>query len=327
MNESNGRTEPAADSEMARSVDMSVGGQAVIEGVMMRSPHAIATAVRLPDGTIELKRRPFVSLVRRHKILNIPIIRGALSFFEMMVIGIETLNWSADVQMRYEENKDAGELKPSGGFWNGVMLWGSVVIALAIGLGVFFALPIFVATLLGLSRGALLFNIVAGIVRLSLFVLYIWLITKMPDIRRVFQYHGAEHMSIFALEASSDLDVESARRESRFHPRCGTSFILIVAIASIILFGIADSLFPMVFGHMQNLAERLATHLLLLPFVAGASYELLKLSGRYRSNRVVRFFVAPGLWLQTMTTGEPDDGMLEVALCALKAAIAEEEPA
>ncbi len=162
---------------------------------------------------------------------------------------------------------------------------------------------------------------------LILFVLYIWLITKMPDIRRVFQYHWREHMSIYALEASSDLDVESARRESRFHPRCGTSFILIVAIASVILFGIADSFFPMVFGHMQSLPERLATHLLLLPFVAGASYELLKLSGRYRSNRFVRFLVAPGLWLQTMTTGVPDDGMLEVALCALKAAIAKEEPA
>ena len=199
--------------------------------------------------------------MHRHKILNIPIVRGALSFFEMMVIGIETLNWSADIQMRYEEGREAGEIKSTTGFWNGVMLWGSVVFALAIGLGVFFALPILVATLLGLSKGALLFNAVAGIVRLILFVLYIWLITKMPDIRRVFQYHGAEHMSIFALEASSELDVESARRESRFHPRCGTSFILIVAIASVILFGIADSLFPAVFGHLQTFPERLATQI------------------------------------------------------------------
>jgi len=200
-----------------------------------------------------------------------------------------------------------------------------MILALVIGLGVFFALPILVATLLGFSKGALLFNVVAGMVRLALFVLYIYLISWIPDIRRVFRYHGAEHMSIFALEASSDLNVESARRESRFHPRCGTSFILIVAIASIVFFGIADSLFPVVFGHLQSVPQRLATHLLLLPLVAGASYEILKLSGRFRANRLVRLLIAPGLWLQTMTTGDPDDGMLEVALCALRAALAREE--
>jgi uncharacterized protein YqhQ len=228
--------------------------------------------------------------------------------------------------MQFEEEKNGTPKNRGGSLFHGILLWGSMAIALVIGLAVFFALPILIGTLLGLEKGALLFNAVAGIIRLGLFVLYLSLITRMPDIRRVFRYHGAEHKSIFALEASHELNIESARRESRYHPRCGTSFILIVAIASIVLFGIADSLFPVVFGHLQSVPERLATHLLLLPFVAGVSYELLKLSGRFRANHLVKLVIAPGLWLQAMTTAEPDDDMLEVALCALRAALAREEP-
>ena len=307
------------------TVDLSVGGQAVIEGVMMRSPQVIATAVRLPDGSIELKKREYVSFVKRHAYLNIPILRGAINFFEMLVIGLETLNWSADIQIQYDDRTNSKGKKENSAFWNGVMLWGSALFAIAAAMGIFFALPIFIATLLGLAKGALVFNLVAGSIRLSLFVLYIFLISRLPDIRRVFQYHGAEHMSIFALEASSALNVESARSRSRFHPRCGTSFILIVALFSILLFGISDSIFPLVFGHLQSYLERLATHLLLLPFVAGGSYELLKLSGKFRANRLVKLMVAPGLLLQTMTTAEPDDSMLEVALCALNAALQREE--
>jgi uncharacterized protein YqhQ len=307
------------------TVDMNVGGQAVIEGVMMRSPQAIATAVRLPDGTIELNKRLYTSFIKRHPNLNIPVLRGALNFFEMLFIGLETLNWSADVQMRYEDEKAGKEHSKGSRFWNNFLLSMSILIALVAALAIFFAFPIYAATLLGLTKGALLFNLVAGLIRLVLFVLYIALISKMSDIKRIFRYHGAEHMSIFTLEASEELDIDSARMKSRFHPRCGTSFILLVAIFSIILFGIADSLFPFIFGHMQSLPERLSTHLLLLPFVAGISYELLKLSGRLRSNSMVKFLIMPGLWLQYMTTAEPDDSMLEVALCALKAALGEEE--
>lgn len=308
-----------------RTTDLAIGGQAVIEGVMMRSPHSIATAVRLPDGTIELRTREYISFVKRHRCLNIPVLRGAISFFEMLGIGMDTLNWSADMQMKYEDRKDALENGGKSSVWNTVMLWGSVVFALVFGMALFFALPIFIATVSGLTKGALLFNLEAGAIRLMMFFLYIYFISKMPDIKRVFRYHGAEHMSIFALEASEDLNIESARKRSRFHPRCGTSFILIVAVFSIVLFGIADSLFPIIFGHLQSFFERLATHLLLLPFVAGSSFELLKLSGRFRSNGLVKMLIAPGLWLQTMTTGEPDDEMLEVAICALKAALATEE--
>lgn len=309
-----------------RYTDMSIGGQAVIEGVMMRSPEAIATAVRLPDGRIEVQKRGYISFTKRHSFLNIPLLRGAINFFEMLAIGIDTLNWSAEQQMKYEDPA-ALEKQNAHSVLNTVMLWGSMVIALAVGMGLFFALPIFIATLSGLTKGALLFNLEAGAIRLVIFFLYIFIISRMPDIRRVFRYHGAEHMSIFTLEAAAPLDVASARTQSRFHPRCGTSFILIVAVFSIVLFGIADSLFPMVFGHFQSFWERLATHLSLLPLVAGVSFELLKLSGRFRANGVVKTLMAPGLWLQTMTTGEPDDEMLEVALCALKAAIGREETA
>ncbi|MFC1606426.1 DUF1385 domain-containing protein [Candidatus Latescibacterota bacterium] len=307
------------------TVDKEVGGQAVIEGVMMRSAKAIATAVRLPDGSIEMTRRNFTPFVKRYKFLNVPIIRGALSFFEMLVVGIETLNWSADVQMRYEDEQNGKEPTDKKGMMNTMFLIGSMVFAFAAALGIFFALPIYIATLLGLTKGALLFNLVAGAIRLILFVAYIALISLMNDIKRIFRYHGAEHMSIYAFEASDELNIDSARSMSRFHPRCGTSFVLVVALFSVLLFGIADSVFPMVFGHMQNLAERLATHLSIMPFVAGASYELLKLSGKYRSNGLVQLLIKPGLWLQNMTTAEPDDDMLEVALCALKASLAEDE--
>ena len=315
----------APEIEDPSSADMNVGGQAVIEGVMMRSPRVIATAVRLPDGSIELNKKPFVSFINRHKYLNIPVLRGALNFFELLIIGLETLNWSADVQMRYEDEKKGKKASKNKSFLNTLMLAGSMILAVIIVIAIFFTLPIYIATLLGLSRGALLFNLVAGSIRLLLFLFYILLISKIPDVKRVFRYHGAEHMSIFALESSETLDIENARNKSRFHPRCGTSFILIVALFSIFFFGIADSLFPFVFGHMQSFPERLATHLLLLPVIAGTSYELLKLSGKFRSNRLVKNLILPGLWLQKLTTGQPDDDMLEVALCALKAALETEE--
>jgi len=316
-------TTSGEQSEQAK--DLNVGGQAVIEGVMMRSPTAIATAVRLPDGTIELKRQPFVSFINRHRIFNIPILRGAINFFEMLVIGLDTLNWSADIQMQYEDKQNGRDKKKHSAFLNSLFLWGTVAFSIALAILIFFTLPIWIATLLGLTRGAFLFNTVAGTVRLLLFLIYVIAISRMPDVRRVFKYHGAEHMSIFDLESSGTLDIASVRSRSRFHPRCGTSFIMIVALFAIFFFGIADSLFPIVFGHMQSFGERLATHLILLPAVAGISYELLKLSGKYRSRGFMRTLILPGLWLQKLTTQPPDDDMLEVALCALNAAIEGEE--
>ncbi|MCK4823495.1 DUF1385 domain-containing protein, partial [bacterium] len=217
-------------SAFKETVDMNVGGQAVIEGVMMRSPKAIATAVRLPDGTIELKKKPFVSFVTRYKYFNIPVLRGAINFIEMLFIGLDTLNWSADVQMRFEDNKE-GKNDSRGKRIRDTLLMGvTFFLAFVFAILIFFMLPIYVATLFGLTKGALLFNLIAGIIRLILFLSYILLISKMPDVKRIFRYHGAEHMSIFALEASDTLSIESARNKSRFHPRCGTSFILIVVL-------------------------------------------------------------------------------------------------
>jgi len=313
------------ESDIEESVDMNVGGQAVIEGVMMRSPEIIATAVRLPDGTIELRKQPFIPFVKRHKYLNIPILRGAINLMEMLIIGLDTLNWSADVQIRFEDAQNGKHLTGGKRFRDMLLLAGTVLLSLAIVIAVFFTLPIYIATLLGLAKGALLFNIVAGIIRIILFLLYVFLISKMPDVKRIFRYHGAEHMSIFTLESSEPLDVKSARNKSRFHPRCGTSFIFIVALFSIFSLSIADALFPLIFGHMQSFSERLATHLSLLPIVAGLSYEILKLSGKFRSNSFFRILVLPGLWLQKLTTDVPDDDMLEVALCSLKAALESEE--
>ena len=312
-------------SAIKETVDMNVGGQAVIEGVMMRSPKIIATAVRLPDGTIELKKKPFVSLVTRHKYLNIPVLRGAINLFEMLFIGLDTLNWSADVQIRFEDKKE-GKKDSRGKKIRDTLLMGiTFFLAFVFAILLFFMLPIYVVTLLGLTRGALLFNLVAGIIRLILFLSYIIIISKMQDVKRIFRYHGAEHMSIFALEASDTLSVESARNKSRFHPRCGTSFILIVVLFSIFFLGMADSMFPLIFGHMQSLLERFATHLSLLPIVAGLSYEILKFSGKFRSNILVKMLILPGLWLQNLTTGHPDDDMLEVAICALNAALDTED--
>lgn len=312
-------------SETPKSVDMNVGGQAVIEGVMMRSTKFIATAVRLPDGTIELKKKPFESFITRHKFLNIPILRGSINFAEMLVIGIETLNWSADKQMQYEDKKQGVEDSKFKKIRDAVIMGFTFLFAFSLAMLLFFMLPIYLATFLGFAKGALLFNLVAGMIRLTIFLAYIVLISKMEDVRRIFRYHGAEHMSIFTLEASEKLNVEFARNKSRFHPRCGTSFILIVVLFSIVFLGTADSLFPHVFGHMQSIFERFATHIALLPFVAGISYELLKLSGKFRSNKFVKLLILPGLWLQKLTTGHPDDDMLEVALCALKAVIDTEE--
>ncbi|MFH1007994.1 MAG: DUF1385 domain-containing protein [Candidatus Latescibacterota bacterium] len=307
------------------SKPQSIGGQAVIEGVMMRAPGAIATAVRCLDKKITVKVEPYVALSERYKILNIPILRGALSFFEMLIIGIRTLSYSADVAMQEaqeEENpEDDGARTKRQAFFDGLLLGGSLVLALALGVGLFFFLPLFAAQLLRVQKGALGFNLIAGAIRIAIFLTYLSVISRWKEIRRIFEYHGAEHKSIYAYEAGDELTVEHIRKYSTLHPRCGTSFIVIVAVSAILLFSLTDSLFVTTFGHVQNLWERFLTHLLFLPLVAGASYELLKFSGKKRDHAIIRCLIAPGLWLQKITTREPDDEQLEVALTALKRAL------
>jgi uncharacterized protein YqhQ len=306
--------------------DLPVGGQAVIEGVMMRVPGKIVTAVRTPDREIVVREEDYVAWTKRLGWLDIPVLRGAIAFFEMMIIGMQALNFSADMAMRAtEEEKDPvdSEPKEKSDWKNRLALGLTLAVSLGLGIGLFFLVPLFVAELTGAQRDALRFNLVAGTVRMGLFLLYLWGISHWREIQRVFQYHGAEHKSIFTLEAGDPLTVERARGFGRLHPRCGTSFLLIVVLLSIFVFAIADSAFVVVFGHAQNLLERFVTHLCFLPLISGISYELLKFSGKKRNHPITRVLIAPGLWLQCITTREPSDDQLEVALVALRHALGE----
>ena len=310
----------------AASDDQSVGGQAVIEGVMMRSPRRIATAVRKPDSEIFTKNDPYIALSKRHKLLNIPVFRGALSFFEMLIIGLKALNFSADVALEEAERAEKGtdwHRTRGESIKDGLILAGIIVFAFGLALGLFFALPLFLTEVMGLSKHALSFNVVAGIIRAAFFLAYLWGISQWQEIKRILAYHGAEHKSIYAFESGEELTVKNVRKYSTHHPRCGTSFLLIVVILAILLFAVADTIVEIYLGHRPALWQRFITHFSLLPLLGGISYELLKLSGKKRDHRYVRWLTAPGLWLQTMTTQEPDDAQLEVAIAALNGALEE----
>jgi uncharacterized protein YqhQ len=301
---------------MSEKID--VGGQAVIEGVMMRSPRRIVTAVRRKNGQITVKKQPYIALSKRYRLLGWPILRGVISFFEMLVIGLKTLNYSAEAAMEDLEDSETAKKKSAG---SGFLVF-SLIIGLAAGLAIFFFAPLLLASILKLHRGALGFNLVAGCIRIFLFLAYIWVISRFGELRRIFEYHGAEHKSIFAYEQGQELTPQAVRRFSTQHPRCGTSFLLIVALVAIIIFALADTLFAWRTGHLPSLWQRLLIHFLLLPLVAGSSYELLKLSGRSRHHPVAKVLTWPGMWLQRITTREPSDDQLAVALVALKEAVA-----
>ena len=307
--------------------DLPVGGQAVIEGVMMRVPGKIVTAVRRADREIVVREEDYIAWTKRFSLLNLPVLRGAISFFEMMIIGMQALNFSADMAIQTsEEGKDSAVNSSSGekSAWKNRLALGlTLVVSLGLGIGIFFFLPLYIAGFTDAQRDALRFNLVAGGVRMTLFLLYLWGISHWQEIQRVFQYHGAEHKSIFTLEAGDELTVENARDFGRLHPRCGTSFLLIVVLLSIFVFAIADSAFVMVFGDVQTLLERFATHLCFLPLISGISYEVLKFSGKKRNHPLTRILITPGLWLQRITTREPEDDQLEVALVALRHALGE----
>ncbi|MDF1543490.1 MAG: DUF1385 domain-containing protein [bacterium] len=305
--------------------DLNVGGQAVIDGVMMRAKDKIATAVRVPSGEIMVKTQLYRSLASRYKVLNLPILRGAVAFVEMMIIGIKTLNFSADISIKEQERQEAqtkGEEyveKQKGS--NSFALAMSAIFAFAVGIFIFFFLPLAISNWTGIDKNAVGFNLLAGGIRLTMFVLYVWGLSLLGEFQRIFQYHGAEHKSIYAYEMGEDLLPEKAVKYTRFHPRCGTSFVLIVALLAILTYAISDTIYAIVVGHPPTLLVRFAVHFSLLPLVSGISYELLKLSGRTRDNRVTRFFIQPGLWLQKITTKEPNLEQVEVALAALEAAL------
>ena len=311
---------------------MQVGGQAVIEGVMMRAPGSVATAVRRANGQIVVKHEKFFSFNERMKLQKVPIVRGAIGLIDMMYLGIKTLNWSAEVAMMDVEAEQARKNGQSGkavqpGTQSNFILALTLIIALAIGVAIFFVTPLFVTSkLFHLEQTALEFNLVAGAIRIVILLIYLSAISLMKDIKRLFQYHGAEHKAVFTFELNDELTPAVAQTYTRFHPRCGTSFLLIVMFVAIISFALLDALLIQWFGEM-TLFLRLATHLPFIPVVGGIAYEFIKFSARHSATWWGRIVVAPGLWLQKITTKEPDERQLDVALVALRCALGLEDPA
>jgi uncharacterized protein YqhQ len=291
-----------------------VGGQAVIEGVMMRAPRSIAIAVRRPDGEIVVRKELVVPLSERFPVVKLPILRGAVALFTSLIIGIKALNFSANEAMT-EEEKDKEGSKGGGGELSSWAMAGTMTMAFGFGICLFFLFPLYLTKLMTpvIGDNNIVFNLVDGVIRVIVFLLYIWLISRMKDIQRVFQYHGAEHKSIFAFEAGEELIVENVRRFSRLHPRCGTSFLLIVMLVSIAVFSLIPKLWPFYL--------KAGSRIILLPMIAGISYEFLKWSASNENHPLVKMIITPGLALQRLTTREPDDSQLEVAIRSLNEAL------
>lgn len=277
------------------------GGQAVIEGVMMRGPDYRAIAVRRPDQTIVVDQKQVGSLTRRVPVLKWPLVRGVVVLIESLVLGLESLTYSANQATGEEEQLTTKEI---------VFTIGA---ALGLAILLFAVLPTAMAHFLHrVAPGSMVQNLIEGVFRIAIFLAYVVAIGRLEDIRRVFQYHGAEHKVINAYEAGDELSVSQVQRHSTAHPRCGTSFIMIVLVISILLFSLLGE---------QVLWWRILSRVLLLPVVAGISYELVKLSAKYAGVPWCRCLIAPGLWLQKLTTGPPDDGQVEVAITAFGAVL------
>ena len=284
-----------------------IGGQAVIEGVMMRGPGYLATAVRRPDGGIELKKEPFFSINERYPLLKLPFVRGTVALLESLVYGLQALSFSAQAAGEEEEQLSTKELVLT------------MLVSFVLAIGLFVVLPTFAAKYIHEAvTDPVWLNLLEGALRLILFFGYVAAISSMKDIQRVFQYHGAEHKTIYAYEAGEELTVENVRKHSTLHPRCGTNFLLIVMVVSILLFA---------FLGWPDLWLRITSRIVLLPVVAGIAYEIIRYAGRHVGEQaLVSAIVLPGMWLQKLTTRQPDDSQIEVAIAALQAVLPEEEP-
>jgi uncharacterized protein YqhQ len=292
---------------LVASRDAPVGGQAVLEGVMMRGISTWAVAVRKPDGAIEVESSPLVSWTKRHRVYRWPLIRGVVALIESLSIGLRALTISANAQLPEEEQR------MSGGVWIGTV----VVVALCFAVGLFFVVPVSVTSVIKHQLGSsVAFWAVEGVLRTAIFLGYLVLLARIRDLRRVFQYHGAEHKVISCYEASDELTPERAKLYSRLHPRCGTSFLLVVMIVAIFVFA------PIGLPAWWVLV---LTRILGVPVIAGLSFELIKWAGRNRRRRWVQAVMYPGLQLQRLTTSEPDLDQLAVAIAALNAVLAVEE--
>lgn len=275
------------------------GGQAVIEGVMMRGPKWMAIAVRRPDGEIAIHREEVTSVMQRYPILRLPLLRGMVTMVEAMSVGISALMFSANQAMPDEEQLSKGEMTLT------------TALGFIMAIGLFVVAPTLLTNYVkALSASPLLTHLVEGGLRLGLFIGYLWIISLMKDIQRVFQYHGAEHKVINTYEAGDELTVENARRHSREHKRCGTSFLLYVVVISIVIFSLVN---------VDNVWLRILLRFAMLPLVAGVAYEFIRLAGR-TDNPLVNALSRPGMWLQGLTTREPDDSQLEVAIASFETA-------
>ena len=283
------------------------GGQAVIEGVMMRGKEGLAVSVRQPNGQLNIMKQPLASIYKG-RLREVPLVRGIIVLMETLVLGTRALLHSAQIAAEEE----GGEKIPA------PVLWGTVALSFALGVGLFVMIPLFTTRYLiaPYVQSLMLRVFFEGLIRICIFIIYIKLIGLMPDIRRVFAYHGAEHKVINAYEAGIPLEVEAVRRYSTAHTRCGTAFIFIVLIVAILIFGLVDVLLG-----GPNLGIRLLSRIVLIPLIAVIGYEIMKFGAAHTGNRVVRTLLAPGLLLQNITAREPDDSQLEAAIAALNEVI------
>ncbi|MBQ3080055.1 MAG: DUF1385 domain-containing protein [Clostridia bacterium] len=306
----------------------SVGGQAVMEGVMMNGPKGTAITVRKSDGKMSYTVKPKREIGKKHKWVKWPVIRGVVNFAIMMVEGVKTITESADMAGLETEEPSKFEKKVAEMFHvkpDDVMMAIAVVLAVVLAVGLFFVLPISLEWVVKLViKNELIVNLIGGVIRIGVFLTYVFLCSKLKEIRRVFMYHGAEHKTIHCFEHGDELTVENARKYTTLHPRCGTSFLMIVMVISILLFTIFGQIVGGVIN--SNIFLRIITKLALLPLIAGVSYEVLKWLGRAKDNWFIKILKWPGLMTQKLTTKEPDDSMLEVAIVSLKAALGDKKP-
>ena len=302
----------------------SIGGQALIEGILMRGPEKQAIVVRSPEGLVT-KVEELTLIKDKYPILGLPILRGAVTFLDSMIRGVKALMFSADyfpddeaaqpskLDLWLEKHVPAEKLQ-------NVLVWVSVLLSLGMTLVLFMLLPTFVAGLFR-AQNAALHNLIEGVIKVAIFLAYLVLCSKQKDIYRVFQYHGAEHKTIFCYEAGLPLTVENVRIQPRHHPRCGTSFLFVVIFVSILVSSVVFGIWP-----ITNAGLRTLVHLLLLPLVVGITYEFNRWVGRHvQDSKLAQFLTAPGLWMQNFTTNEPDDSMIECAIRSLELVLPSEK--
>ncbi len=308
-------------SEACPAFRTSIGGQALIEGILMRGPEKQAIAVRRPDGGIELKEEELHLIKERYPFLGLPFVRGVVTFLDSMVKGVKALLFSAEFYPEEEEADPSKfelwlEEKLGNEKLDQLIIYVAAFLGIAFSVGLFIMLPALIFGLLqNVIPGFFLRNLIEGAVRIIIFFIYLILCSKQKDIHRVFCYHGAEHKTIFCYEAGLPLTVENVRKQPRHHPRCGTSFMFVVMVIAILVFSVV---------RVENVALQLLLKLLLLPVVVGVTYEINRYLGRH-DNAFTRFCAAPGLWMQNYTTNEPDDSMIECAIAAMERVIPEKK--